>query len=115
MTNLVAQRVTWVQRPQATVLPAVTLTTLSDDRPQHLAGFESLMPARVQVDCWADTHAAANNVAEAMIAALVPAWTANGWKFARSMVDGKRDLGEQVDTKFIHRVAVDLIVHRASA
>ena len=77
VTALVGSRIYWVDRPQASALPAITLQTISDDRPQHMKGFIGLNPARVQVD--------------------------------------KRDLGERVETQFIHRASIDFIIHHAAA
>jgi len=104
---LASTRVHWVQRPQAGALPAVTLTTISDPRPQHLKGFDSLRETRVQADCWATSHKQANDLAEEMIAALVPEHTGNGITFNRALVDAVRDLGEQTETIFIHRTSID--------
>lgn len=110
VTSLVAQRVYWVDRPQAAALPAVTLQTISDERPQHLKGFQALRSTRVQLDVWGDTYSQCRAIAEAAIAALVPEHRGNGIRFDRALVDGPRDLGEQTDTKFIHRTSIDLIV-----
>jgi hypothetical protein len=105
----------WADRPQASELPAITLETISDLRPQHLKGFDGLNPARVQIDCWAESHKAANELAEAAIAALVPAQSGNGITFSRGAIEGKRDLGERVGDRFIHRVSIDLLVHHSTA
>jgi hypothetical protein len=115
VSALVSSRITWVERPQMAALPAITLQTMSDDRPQHMEGFMGLNPARVQIDCWSTKHAEANDLADKAIAALAPANTANGIRFDRAFVDSKRDLGERVETQFIHRVSVDLILHYSTA
>lgn len=107
---LVAQRVDWVDRPQASALPAITLQTISDSRPQHLKGFQALRDTRVQVDCWGATYQQVSVLREAVIAALVPENTGNGIRFDRTLVDGVRDLGERTDIQFIHRTSIDLIV-----
>lgn len=62
------------------------------------------------MDCWAATYAQARALAEAAIAAVVPANTSNGIIFNRAMVDSSRDLGEQTETQFIHRIQTDLLV-----
>lgn len=108
-------RVYWVDRPQTSALPAVTLQTISDPRPQHLKGFDELRSTRVQVDCWADTYAAARSLMEAVLAAVVPENTANGIRFDRSMVENSDDGGERAGDKFVHRQRVDLIVFWATA
>lgn len=108
-------RVYWVDRPQAAALPAVTLQTISDPRPQHLKGFDELRSTRVQVDCWADTYAAARSLLEAVLAAVVPWDTSNGIRFDRAMVDNTDDSGERAGEKFVHRHRADLIVFWATA
>jgi hypothetical protein len=108
-------RVYWVDRPQAAALPAVTLQTVSDPRPQHLKGFNPLRETRVQIDSWGDTYAAAKTLMEAVLAAVVPENTANGIRFDRALVDNSDDGGERTETKFIHRQRADLIFWWAAA
>lgn len=108
-------RVYWVDRPQAAALPAVTLQIITDLRPQHLKGFNELRDTRVQIDCWAATYAAVTALKEAVLAAVVPLNTSNGIRFDRAIIDGERDLGERVETQFIHRASVDLMVWWATA
>lgn len=115
VTALVGTRVYWVERPQATSLPAITLQTISEDRRQHMAGFDGLDVSRVQIDCWATKHVGSTELAEAAIAALIPAATSNGVRFERAFIDSLRDLGEQAGTQFIHRASIDLIIHHAVA
>lgn len=103
-------RVYWVDRPQSAALPAVTLQTISDPRPQHLKGFDELRPTRVQIDCWADSYAAAKTLMEAVLAAVVPQNTSNGIRFDRAHIDNADEGGERTETKFIHRQRADLIV-----
>jgi hypothetical protein len=111
---LVGQRIDWVERPQSNSLPAVTLQTILDARPQHMKGLQDLRPTTVQIDVWGLAYADVRAVTEAVIAALVPAATSNGIVFARGFVDRLHDLGEQTDTQFIHRTSIDLIVHHSA-
>jgi hypothetical protein len=115
LTGLAGGRVYWVDRPQAATLPALTLQTISDPRPQHLKGFDDLRPTRVQFDAWGDTYSAAKSLMEAAIAAAVPENTSNGIRFDRAMVENVQDLGERVGDKFVHRQSADLIFHWATA
>lgn len=108
-------RVYWVDRPQTAALPAVTLQTISDPRPQHLKGFDPLRETRVQVDCWADTYAVAKTLMEAVLVAVVPENTANGIRFDRALVDSTNDGGERAGDKFVHRQSADLIFWWATA
>lgn len=115
------QRVHWVERPQTSGLPAVTLQTINDPRPQHLKGFNPLRDTLVQIDCWADTKTGADGytavqaLKEAVLAAVVPEHTANGIRFDRAIIETIRDGGERVETKFIYRASIDLTFWWATA
>lgn len=116
VTALVGQRVTWMDRPQGSALPAVTLQTISDDRPQHMKGFQDYRATRVQVDVWAASYGSGRAVTEAVIAALAPeAANSSGVNFGRSFVEALRDLSERLGTQDIYRTSFDLIVHHAAA
>lgn len=115
VTALVVQRIYWVDRPQASDLPSVTLQTIDDSRPRTYAGFQGSRPSVVQVDVWALSFAQKETLAEAVIAALAPANTSNGIKFLPAEIDAVRDLGERIETQFIHRTSIDLIIWHAPA
>lgn len=98
---LVGTRVTWMTRPQASALPAVTMQTINDERPQHLKGFDDARGTRVQIDCWAthvdgvaDAYAQTVRLAEAVIAAIINPATIEGIRFGRATIEGQRDLSE---------------------
>ena len=116
----VAQRVSWVERPQATGLPAITLLNVTDERTQNFTGFDGLQPGYVQADVWARTYAEAKAIKEAIIGtdtapgAIVPAGTFFGIRFTRAFVTA-RDLSEQTDTVFIFRPSIDLTFHYSPA
>lgn len=115
VTALVGQRIYWVDRPQGTALPAITLQTINDARDQHLKGFEGMQQARVQIDVWAASYASARDITEAVIAALIAPDENNGIQFTRAMIDGLRDLSERLETQLIYRSSVDFIFHHATA
>jgi hypothetical protein len=110
-----ADRVYWVERPQSSALPAITLQVISGDRPQTMSGFQDTRTARVQMDVWADTYAQAHAVRDAAIAALAPKETSNGVQFGRMFFEGEQDFAERTDIKTIHRASVDLIVWHTPA
>lgn len=113
VTRLVAQRVYWLQRAQATALPAVVLQTISDVRDQHMRGFQSLRATRVRVDVWADSYGAARQVSEAVVAATVAEHRGNGVHFRRAQIEGPRDLledGQDTSTAAIYRCSTDLML-----
>ena len=105
----------WINRPQSSALPAITLQTISEDRPQHMKGFDALYVSRVQMDCWATSYAQVQALKEAAIAAVIGEHTANGFHFTRAFIDSIRDLGERVETQFFHRASIDLIIHHSTA
>jgi hypothetical protein len=110
LTALVGTRVNWVTRPQAAALPAVTLQTISDGRPQHLKGDGGARDTRIQVDVWATKHSVALAIARVVIATLQPPAIVAGKKFGPARVEGQQDLGEDVNGTFVHRQSVDLII-----
>ncbi len=115
ITALVAQRVYWVDRPQAAPLPAITLQTIVEQRPQHFSGLVGLDMSTVQIDVWGNTYAQVQEIKEAVISVLVPENTSNGIYFARTFITSIRDLGERVETQFIHRTSIDLTIHHKTA
>ena len=115
VNTLVSGRVYWVDRPQGSQLPAITLQVISDERPQTMDGFIKTRATTVQVDCWAPSYSVKTQLAEAVIAAVTPATTLNGVKFHRALVNDVRDLGERVETQFYHRASIDLVVWHTPA
>ncbi len=115
VNSLVAGRVYWVDRPQSSALPAISMQMVSDERPQHMTGFDGLNMARVQIDCWANSYASVRALAEASLDAVVGAVTSNGIRFERAFTDSIRDLGERTETQFVHRTSLDLIFHHTTA
>lgn len=114
VTALISTRSYWEQAPQGTVRPYVTLLDVTQLRPQTLKGWD-LEAARVQIDVWADTYTAKNNIMEAVLAALVPGGTNNSHTFQRADIDiGPRDIaGERDGTLPVFRKTADLIIHHA--
>lgn len=111
--SLAGGKVYWGERPQTTTLPALVLTMVSDDRPQHLKGF-SLSEGRVQFDAYGRTHKEAWDLAEAAIAAAVPGGAHDGHNFSRADVSlGPRDLAERVGNSIVFRVSMDLTFFHA--
>lgn len=113
VTGLAGGRVYWGERPQATTVPAVLLTSIADDRPQTLKDWD-LAPGRVQIDTYGSTAKQAWDLAESAIATLAPGETSNGHSFSRAdVVLGPRDLVERVGNTTVFRVSMDLIIHHA--
>lgn len=106
ITALVGQRVYWVDRPQASALPAITLQIIDEDRAQHMQGFQATQQTTVQIDIWADKYGQGKALKEAVITALAPRATFNGVRFDRAFVRA-RDLSERTEAQFIHRPSLD--------
>jgi len=87
LAALVARRIKWLARPQASALPAVVLQVVSGPRGYTFAGPDGLTGYLVQIDCWAGTYPAAKGVARAAIAAL----GALSAPFQAAFVEGERD------------------------
>jgi hypothetical protein len=114
-TGLAGGRVYWTERPQQSAMPAIVLTAISDDRPQHMKDF-SLAPGRVQVDTYGARAEEAWDLAESALTTLVPGAAANGHNFSRADVAlGPRDLSERIGNETIFRVSMDLIFHHAES
>lgn len=105
---LVGTRIDWTVRPQKTALPALVLTLISDNRAQHMGGFNGFRETRVQVDCYAGTAKLACELRDAVIAAIAPAATVSTTEFLRSFINNVIDRSENSDTGFVHRQLVDV-------
>lgn len=122
VTAIVDQRIFWLVRPQGQAgdLPALVLQLVSEQRGQHLKGFEDMFEARLQVACLATRYSVSRQLADAAVAALVdiaevtdPA--GDNVLFWRASVDGPRDLGGQDETRFVHRAVVDILLRYGTA
>lgn len=110
-----ASQVSWIDRPQGTALPAITLQTISGDRPQTYEGFQGWRETRVQADAWASSYSEATGIREALIAAAAVLETVNGVRFDRTEFENERDGLEQLETQAVYRAGIDLIVRHSPA
>lgn len=110
LTGLAGGAVFWIKVPTTAALPYIRLQTISDPRPEHLAGYDGARQTRVQADCFAATHREARALALTVIAAVAEPASEGGVQFGRGRGEGPRDLGEDAATSFIHRASVDLLV-----
>ena len=111
VAGLVGARVDWGLRPQAKSLPALTLTLVPTPRDYTMGGAQVTQQFRVQCDCWAATYKGANDLRDAVIAALEPA----DLPFLASFVDRSMDLPERTETGEIHRALLEFKVTHISA
>lgn len=110
-----AGQVSWVDRPQGTALPAITLQTISGDRPQTYDGLQGWRETRVQADVWATSYGAANAIRDEIVAAAAVVETVNGIRFDRTDFENERDGLEQLATGLVYRAGIDLLVRHSPA
>lgn len=108
--SLTERNIEWDDRAPDAPLPAITLQTITDARPQNNDGFDSFWPTRVQVNCLAATKRHAAALRNAVIAALVPFAEQDGVTFLRSFVDGGGSDAERLPTGRLCRERTDLII-----
>lgn len=116
ITAVSGQRITWGRRTQGAALPAIVLHRIDGNRDYHLSGASGLVASRVQVDCWANTFAAAKLAARAVEAAVSGAhFTQGQTRFDAILIADERDDSEDVNGAPLFRTSLDLAVHHASA
>jgi len=105
-------RVDWGWRKQGSALPAVTLNTVSDPRPQHMGGNQATRATLVQIDCWGKTYIEARTIANAAVDLVVPADDVGGVRFFRSFVENDLDTIEDTADGILARVSLDVrVIH----
>jgi hypothetical protein len=101
--GLVSTRVDWGVRPQGKPLPAITLTLVSDNRDQTMAGLQATQGPLIQVDCWAETYTASGILREAVVTLLATPATQGSTKFLGAAGIVTQDLPEKTDTGMVFR------------
>lgn len=95
VTALVSQRVHCGSRPQASVLPAITINRVSGAPIYTDDGECGLADARVQIDCWGETYSSAKQTARAVIESLSAFFgTVGAVTFDFVLLDLERDTRE---------------------
>lgn len=108
ISEVVGTRVDWMRRVQDADLPAITLHTISDQRGQHMKGFQPTV-ARIQIDIWTGDFAASLPLRDAAIAAVVPAATIDGVRFQRGQdVSVRADREASGDGTDLYRQIIDI-------
>lgn len=111
LAALVDDRIHWLALPEGEPqAPFVILQEISEREPQHLEGPTGLKFVRLQVDAWAETLAAAAQVADALEILLDGfAGVVSGIRFNRITKDMRRDLGpvDADGTRRLMRVSMD--------
>lgn len=113
VAGLVELRVFPVTRPQASALPSIVLTTISNIPVYTDDGDSGLHEARVQFDCWGQTYADAKLTARAVKSALSAFHgTVDGVEFQNVLILGERDSRESGSNaaEYLFRTMVDFQV-----
>lgn len=93
LTALVGQRVTWLDRPQGSALPAVTLQIAAGARSYTMSGPVGLIAFVIQVDVWGGTYKSMKQVSRALIDALHSLKTAP----LQAFIDSESETSERQD------------------
>jgi hypothetical protein len=97
-----------------TTLPAISLQTINDPRPQHFKGFHKTRPTDVQVDIWSKSAEIGAPLREAVIAVLAGPFDADGVRFQRSIITNVRGGAEQQQAGPVPVQRIRAEVHRTS-
>ncbi|RZJ19122.1 MAG: DUF3168 domain-containing protein [Brevundimonas sp.] len=112
----VVKRINWVRRPQGEALPAIVLHVIDRTPDVHHGGASGVVQARVQVDCWAASYAAAKSLARAVETALTArAFSRGAVRFDVILSIAERDDSFEEAGKPVFRTSLDLMVHHAAA
>lgn len=107
---MTGENIEWDDRAPDAPLPAITLQTITDQRPQNHDGFDPFWPTRVQVNSLARTKTEAVALRDAVIAALVPPSFISGVTFLQSFIDGGGSDAERTPTGRLCRERTDIII-----
>ncbi len=70
VTDLISTRMYPLRLPQNATMPAITYQIVSRTHEEHMTGAAGLALARLQLDCYATTHAGSHALAEAVRASM---------------------------------------------
>ena len=116
IAGMIIDRIYWQQRERGEPLPCLVLTRVSGTTGQTHGGADTLVRSRIQVNCLADTRAAADALESAVMARLNGrAFTQDGVTFSTCQHIAARDLTEAgaIDTETVFCPSLDfLILHK---
>jgi hypothetical protein len=117
LSALVADRINWIERPQAGSLPSITLQVITSGRSYHMKGADGTAGTRVQADCWGRSYLEAKKVSRALTAAMEQAGVQGSTRFSAAFLDNASDFPPEDlpgGTK-AYRVNMDWIVWNSPA
>lgn len=111
VSALVGDRVHALQLPRGGALPALKYQRISGERVRGLSGPHGQAHPRMQIDAYADSHAAAEAVADAVEAALDGyAGPAGAGRIDAASLENVRDLHEDELGTRAYRVVMDFFI-----
>ncbi len=112
LVGLVANRITWAARPQASALPSIVLQVIDGVPVYADEGETGLTATRVQADCWGASYASAKQVARALKARLSGVHVTGGAvEFQAVFADSEQDLFERGQGgEELYRTSMDFMV-----
>ncbi len=102
--------VRWVTSAQGDGDKRVVLRVVSQVRPQHLKGFMGHRFTRVQADCFAPTSEAAEEIAEAVLAAVAQPGEFEGVRMVLAEASGPIDLSVKTADGITQQQTVDVAI-----
>lgn len=115
ISEALATRVYWNKVPQGTSLPYARFKTISDPRPQNMAGYQATRAPRIAAEVFAATYDEARSISEKMIEVMAQPATVGGVHFGKAPGQGPVDLGEDTPGGFIHRLRTDFLAEHTIA
>jgi len=108
----IADRCAWGISVQDDPTPRIVLHLISDTPDYHLLGASGFDPMRIQVNCFGASYSEADDLAEAVKAAVkaVPAPGAPYNSIRQIQIVGGRDLTEASQPDPLFLIAIDLMV-----
>lgn len=112
VSSLVSSRIYPQLLPQSPTLPALTYSQISAIRTYVLAGDVQKARRRFQIDCWAATHKASAQLADAVRNTLSGFYgSMSGTQVHFITLDNEHDLfDEQAGTTGVYRITQDYII-----
>lgn len=105
---LVGTRVDWERLPQGSLMPAIVLTIVVDERPQTYKRFQTTRGTATQIDCYAATKPGSVTLRDAVLAAVLAPAAIGGVRFQQAQDVSLRRAYEKRDATERYREIIDL-------
>lgn len=115
LKTIVGDRIDFGLRPQGENLPGISLSVISDPRPNHFQGRQELRQTRYQIDAFGLTADQVTRAAERCIEILEVPATVDGVRWEKPLFEGPEDSGSQEDALFVHRARLVVLAWHALA